>query len=235
MFALTVRIELMITNQPDDSTGRFNKIACRLCFPNAIDHGELIPGYFLVNQGESWFLVNSDGHDRLFVFGGKPYSEPYKEQFAQDDDWEPSLKEWAKWESWQREVELFSIAEGARFQLEQSMTLGISCHEAGWCSMDGNLKFWLIERAARLLRDGQIVGEFASSIALHREAEKWMGTGDLFLVKNQIARAAICYNRAADFESRALELIPEDKPVTRQIITASMAALRAKALELMNE
>lgn len=121
------------------------KCLCWLCFPEAVEYGELVPDLFLFKDGDTYGLMQQSGHrgDYLLLFPEKPTPDPDPECVHEGDEISTASDVWVDVVSdWQEKLKLFP-SEG-HFLVE-------SCKEAGWTYKDGHMLFWLFDRAGKML------------------------------------------------------------------------------------
>jgi hypothetical protein len=131
--------------------------ACRLCFPGATDYGELVPGYYLVEEDNIWFLVDGNGHNKQAAFRGRPRVDPDGEK-SDDEINNQSAQETKIGDDWFDDAQAIKIFGGYQNEhlVGSTMNLGIACHKAGWEPEDGSICAWLYERAARLIEKKEV-------------------------------------------------------------------------------
>ncbi len=82
------------------------EMVCELCYPNAIEVGEIFPdGWLMVNEGKYAIMV-AHGHKgyELLFFPDKPTPDPDPECVLVDDS--PEAKWYDKVDDWSRSVKL---------------------------------------------------------------------------------------------------------------------------------
>lgn len=140
--------------------------ACRLCFPRAIDYGELIDGYFLVEQDNEFFLVDSNGHDKRFVFSGKPRRDPYTGMTDDEINNAPDslMADFDAWLDDCMKSKSVTTNPDPGAITESNMALAIAMYKNGWRNPDQRTEltwnvtseegalFWLYEVAGNLLQ-----------------------------------------------------------------------------------
>jgi hypothetical protein len=139
------------------------EIACRLCFPRATDYGQLLADYYLVEQDEKWFIVDSNGHNRLIEFRGRPRPDPDADKSDVEIN-NQSHAEQKIWDAWLDDAMGLVVRGGdaGEYLIPATMDLGIECYLSGWKNpavvddltintINQDPRVWLYERAAKLI------------------------------------------------------------------------------------
>jgi hypothetical protein len=132
------------------------KCLCYLCFPEAVEYGELIPDMFLFKDGDTYGLMMQSGHrgDYILLFPEKPTPDPDPECVHEYDEIATSERWVDVVADWQEKLKLFP-SEGHH--------LVESCKEAGWSYKHGHMLFWLFDRAGKMLEGQDVSGQTAGS------------------------------------------------------------------------
>lgn len=131
-----------------------DEIACRLCFPDAVDYGELVPEYFMFQSEGEFFICSGNGHTKLAKFQGTPSPDPFNGLTEKQIEELPdgALSEWFDWAVLARNIEILIKDENGITDFGVACELGIACVEAGWTrEQSGSPAFWLYERAGNLI------------------------------------------------------------------------------------
>lgn len=120
------------------------EMLCELCFPVAVEIGQIFPGGWLVENKGWYFIIASDGHkdDILLFFPNKPTPDP-----------DPDVKEPEKYMWW---VDAIADWENKiKMTPQDGYFLVSGCLEAGWKGSkgQGTMLVWLYERAAKMVED----------------------------------------------------------------------------------
>lgn len=124
-----------------------NEFVCNLCYPNAIELGEVVPGLFLMKMNEQYHLLGGQGHiDHIeATFAIRPRPEPPEDE--DDDD--------AAWNKWYGEA-LLTEEILPKVSWRDGYLFVLQCMEGGYKpNEDGNLLLWLYNKAGQLLVSGQ--------------------------------------------------------------------------------
>lgn len=124
---------------------------CELCFPKAIEIGELIKDYYLIYDTGVFSLLSGQGHngDEELYFPGKPTIDldpkdecvdVNSELFKEHDKWMDRIIEW--WE------DLRMTPESGYWLVKSAIESGWDRYENDDCAL---LEFWLVDKAAKMI------------------------------------------------------------------------------------
>lgn len=139
------------------------KCLCYLCFPDAVEYGELVPDLWLFKNGDTYGLMSQPGHngDYLLLFPEKPTPDPDPECEHEGDEIAAASDVWIDLISdWQEKLKLFP---------HEGYMLTKSCYEAGWSTRHGHMLFWLFDRAGKML-EGKDVGTEQGNAVLRNQS-----------------------------------------------------------------
>lgn len=125
---------------------------CEMCFRNATEIGEIYPHHFLIKDADGFYkIVNA--HDEIVRFQTPPILDPCDGMSDEEinEAWDGGLnKEFLKYshyaENFRRDSFRFHPQHGHQM-VEFCKQVGYDPDKTGW------LDHWLIDRAARMIRD----------------------------------------------------------------------------------
>jgi hypothetical protein len=116
-----------------------NKMICELCYPKAVEIGEIFPGGWLMENEGKYAIMAAQGHKghELLFFPDKPTPDPdpdCKSDSPEADKWLDKVVDWE---------ESVKLCPGDGYFLANG------CKEAGW--KESTLLIWLYDRAGKML------------------------------------------------------------------------------------
>ena len=152
---------------------------CYLCYPNAKEICELIPGCYLYENEGKWGLMCQPGHrddHAILAFPDKPWPDPDRECEHEDDEIAAASDRWIDTVcDWYEKV-LMSPQDG-HFLVE-------SCKQAGWDGVPNQeahpiVLHWLYDLAGKKLEEydaGRLAGNSTTDTELVRHESSDGGT-----------------------------------------------------------
>ena len=113
---------------------------CGLCWPNAVEYGELIEDHYLFENEGKYGLMTAHGHGDKYVavwFPEKPTPDPDPDCTNDDCDWIDKVCEWS---------------DNLKTDIETGYFLIRAMEEAGWKGPP-SWSFWLWGRAGRMIEE----------------------------------------------------------------------------------
>ena len=115
-----------------------NQMVCDLCFPKAVEIGELVKDHFLMENEGQYSIIVAQGHKghELLFFPDKPTPDPDPDCKSDDCSWLDKVLEWQ---------------ETAKLDVVDGYYLVKACKESGY--EYGDVLIWLYEKAGEMINE----------------------------------------------------------------------------------